>query len=186
MRYFEKIAETVDVLPLLHATTRQADLWNANTLRTAHPCTAHAEADDIWLRFNDLTDYEESGDSALVTDGLDSIDYPAYQALPQARVIIFDLMRRVEGERLGRVLITRLKPGGRITPHADEGKNAEYYDRYQVVLHGLPGSLFKAGDEQVSMATGTVWWFDNAQTHEIINNSADDRVHMIVDIRTFR
>jgi hypothetical protein len=34
------------------------------------------------------------------------------------------------------------------------------------------------------MAPGEAWWFDNAQEHEVINNSADDRIHMIVDIRT--
>lgn len=179
-RYFDRIAQGVDVIPLLHAATRQPALWNASTLRTRHPGTAHREVDDIWLRFNDI------GDPACVADDHESIDYPAFSLLPQARPLIFDLMRRVEGERLGRVLITRLPPGGRIYPHEDGGAHAAYYDRYQVALQGLPGSVFRAGGEQVFMASGEVWWFDNSQTHEVINNSADDRVHMIVDIRVRR
>ncbi len=183
MRYFEKIAEGVDVLPLLHAATRQADLWNANTLRTDHVGSVHAEVDDIWLRFSDTAEYDKQGDPALIADEHESIHYPAFAVLPQARVIIFDLMRRVEGERLGRVMITRLKPGGRIAPHEDGGDHARYYDRYQVVLQGLPGSVFKSGDEQVQMKTGEAWWFDNSQTHEVLNNSTDDRVHLIVDIK---
>jgi hypothetical protein len=33
------------------------------------------------------------------------------------------------------------------------------------------------------MRTGEVWWFNNAIEHEVVNNSADDRIHLIVDIR---
>jgi hypothetical protein len=36
------------------------------------------------------------------------------------------------------------------------------------------------------MAPGEVWWFDNSKMHEVINNSADDRLTMIVDIRSAR
>ena len=35
----------------------------------------------------------------------------------------------------------------------------------------------------VNMLTGEIWWFNNQAEHEIINNSADDRIHLIVDIR---
>ena len=178
MRYFDLIAQGLDVMPLRHAVARQPGLWNANSLRTTHPGTVHGEADDIWLRFDPLED------PASMIDGHESVDYPAFAALPQARPIVFDLMRRVEGMRLGRVLITRLRAGGRIHPHEDSGDHAAYYDRYQISLQGLPGCVFRAGTEQVSMATGEVWWFDNAQTHEVINNSAGDRIHMILDIRT--
>jgi hypothetical protein len=34
------------------------------------------------------------------------------------------------------------------------------------------------------MPKGTIWWFDNEKEHEVINNSANDRIHMVVDIRT--
>jgi hypothetical protein len=33
------------------------------------------------------------------------------------------------------------------------------------------------------MKTGDIWWFDNSQEHEVLNNSADDRLALIVDIR---
>ena len=62
----------------------------------------------------------------------------------------------------------------------------EYYERYHIVLSGHPGSIFRAGDEQVTMLTGEVWWFDNTKEHEVINNSADDRIHLIVDIKVFK
>jgi hypothetical protein len=34
------------------------------------------------------------------------------------------------------------------------------------------------------MPQGSVWWFQNAIEHEVVNNSPGDRIHMIVDIRT--
>jgi hypothetical protein len=36
------------------------------------------------------------------------------------------------------------------------------------------------------MQTGQVWWFQNALEHEVINNSAEARLHLIIDIRTQR
>lgn len=175
MKNFYRLAEGVDVVPIMHALMRH-DLWNHNRLRTTHPGTPHTEVDDIWLRFNDLKDLSN------VMDEHESVNYPAFLSLP-CRGIVFDLMRRVEGERLGRVLITRLKPGGHIAAHVDSGDHAAYYQRHHIVLQGLPGSLFRCGDETVNMRTGECWWFDNAVEHEVWNNSADDRVHMIVDIK---
>lgn len=173
-------------MPLLDAVMRQPELWNRNRIRTTHPCTPHTEVDDIWLRFNDLTLFEKTGESSAVIDEHESINYPAMLMLSQARPIIFDLMRRVDGERLGRVLITRLAPGKKIAPHEDGGSHAAYYDRYHIILKNAPGSIFRAGLETVTMKTGEVWYFDNSQTHEVINNSSDDRITMIVDIRTTR
>lgn len=178
MRYFDLILERIDVAPLRHAVARRSELWNINRLRTMHPGSVHGEADDIWLRFAPLDSLE------AIIDGLESIDYPAFAALPQARPIIFDLMRRVEGIRLGRVLITRLRPGGRIRPHEDAGGYAAYYDRYHICLQGTAENHFQAGGEKVSMRTGEAWWFDNAQRHQAANDSASDRIHMIVDIRS--
>jgi hypothetical protein len=185
MNHFHCLANGADVAPLMNAIARNSVLWNQHDLRTTHPSSPHTEVSDIWLRFNDLKKYKD-GDQQSVLDEHESANYPAMFALPQARALIFGLMSRVEGERLGRCLITKLPPGGKITPHVDGGAHAAYYDRYHIVLNGLPGSIFRCGDEQVCMRTGEVWWFDNAVEHEVINNSADDRVHLIVDIRTTR
>lgn len=179
MRHFLKIGET-DVAPVVEALARAPQLWDQHRLRTEHPGAAHAQVNDIWLWFNDI----DPAALAAVADDRDTVPYPAWAALPQVRPIIFDLMRRVSGVRLGRVLITRLPPGGRIAPHVDGGAPATYFDRYQIALQSLPGVLFRAGDEQVGFATGEVWMFDNTQEHEVINNSADDRLALIVDIRS--
>lgn len=201
MRNFHKLCSGLAIGPLLIAIARQPELWNQNTLRTSHPQTPHQEVSDIWLRFQDMNSWKDKieegkklspeSDGELLgeyasafLDEHESVNYPALALLPQARQILFDLMRLVEGERLGRVLITRLPPGKRIHPHRDGGSHAAYYDRYHVALQVLPGAIFSAGPETIQMQPGDVWWFDNSQEHEVVNNSADDRIVMIVDIRS--
>jgi len=83
-------------------------------------------------------------------------------------------------------MINKIVPGGRIFAHADTPEQTRYYTRFHVVLQGLPGAILKAGDEQINMTTGDCFWFDNSQIHEVINNSASDRLSMVVDIRTSR
>lgn len=180
MRNFLKLAQCIDVIPLLAAISRNPHLWDQNTLRTTHPATPHKEVSDIWIRFNELP---KDGEEAKLLDEHESIWYPAVNMLPEVRPLIFWLMARVGGERLGRCLITRLAPGCKIDPHVDGGSHAAYYERYHIVLQARPGSIFKCGDESVYMEQGDVWWFDNSIEHEVINNSDDDRIHLIVDIK---
>ena len=177
MRNFQLLHQGLDIVPAMNQLIRSGN-WNQNTLRTTHEDSPHQQVDDIWLRFNEVDD-----ESKVVNDD-ESINYPSMWLLTEARKMVFWLFGRVEGERLGRCLITRLCPGEKIALHADMGSPAEYYERYHIVLQGLAGSVFKCGDESVQMRTGEVWWFDNIQEHEVINNSADDRIHLIVDIRT--
>jgi len=178
LRNFLRIAESIDTMPLLAALAVRPDLWNANDLRTKYQESPHCEADDIWLWFNKMPD-----NPADVIDDIQTHPYPAWTQLP-VKDMVLNLMRAVGGTQLGRVLITRLAPGHEIYPHADEGAPATFYSRYQIMLQCNPGVLFLCGDETVQMKTGDVYWFDNRQTHSVLNNSADDRLALIVDVRT--
>jgi quercetin dioxygenase-like cupin family protein len=184
MKNLQLVAHSIDVMPLLMAIKRAPHLWNQNTLRTTHPNSPHTQVSDIWLRFNDISLYENGGADRAILDQHESIWYPAIDHLPQARPLIFALMHRVEGERLGRVLITALEPGKRIDPHPDSGDHARYFERYHVVLQATPGMIFRVGDEQVQMKIGEIWWMQNQVEHEVINNGSDTRIHMIIDIKT--
>lgn len=177
MRSFLKIAEAVDVLPVLNALAVNPDLWNENPLRTTHPDSPHQACDDIWLWFNDPTD------PATVPNDTVVVPYRGWFALPSIRPMVLDLMRRVEGTHLGRVVITRLPPGAIIPEHTDGGAPATFFTRYQIALQCLPGALFMCGNETVQMRAGDVWLIDNTAPHSVVNNSADDRIVCIVDIR---
>jgi len=173
MRYFYKLATSVQVLPMMAAIARQPDLWNKDDCRKTFEDSPHTQVDDILLRFG-----SKDGDD------LEAVNLPAMQQLPGVMDSVLNVMRLVQGVRLGRVLITKLAPGKKIAPHSDVmGAYSKYYTRYHLALQGLPGSLFNCGDETVQMMTGELWWFDAAAEHSVINNSQDDRVHMLIDIR---
>lgn len=189
MKNFQLVASGIDIIPLLVGIKRRPELWKEDTYLRDYPQGPFGEIESIMMRFpvKGVCETEKELQDHLSTyDQHENIDYPAYKLLHEARPIIMGLMSRVSGERLGRVMINKISPGGRIYPHADTPSHTEYYSRFHVVLQSQPGVVFRAGDEQVYMGVGEVWWFDNKQEHEVINNSADDRIHMIVDIRTSR
>jgi hypothetical protein len=189
MRNFMQIAGGIDVLPLNLAIKRMPEMWKADTYLRDYPQGPFGEIESIMLRFPVKTVVETEAELQAVQSHYDqheNIDYPAYKTLPEARPLIMQLMARVGGERLGRCMINKIAPGGRIFPHADTPVHADYYSRFHIALQSSPGVVFRAGDEQVYMATGDAWWFDNKQEHEVINNSATDRIHLVIDIRTSR
>lgn len=187
-----QIASGVDVLPLVLAIKRRPELWKEDTFLRDYPQGPFGEIESIMLRFPEKRVFEQEeevekykrGESQF--DQHESIDYPPYKLLPEARPLIMGLMSRVGGERLGRCMINKIAPGGRIYPHADTPAHTEYYSRFHIVLESNEQSIFRAGDEYVNMRQGDIWWFDNKQEHEVQNNGKNDRIHLIVDIRTSR
>jgi hypothetical protein len=186
MRNFQLIAQNIDVIPVLMALQQHPHLWGRNKFRTTYTGTPHGNVDDIWLRFSAPEKTGNPDELQGVLEDVEPVFYQAWHDLPQVRPIVFDLMRRMEAFSLGRVLITRLRPGGRIAPHADiDGEYVGRDDgmRFHVVLQGLPGSLYRCGDEVVQMLSGTAWWFQHREVHAVENGSADDRIHLLVDMR---
>jgi aspartyl/asparaginyl beta-hydroxylase len=185
MRNFYRLAQGLNMNAIQHALARQPDLWNENTFRTTFPNTPHVDVDDIWLRFSDPA----KCDTTSTVIGDDSpIWFHGALKLPEVQPIILDLMRAVSAYELGRVLITRIKPGGVILPHTDSaGDYVLTRDRvrYHVVIQGLPGSMYRTGDETVNMKTGEIWFFNPLLEHEVYNHSADDRIHLLVDLVTW-
>lgn len=184
MKNFYRVAQNVDVRAVMLSLVGKEDLWNQNKFRTTYPNTPFTQVDDIWLRFSDpskcTTDAKEMGDA-------NSVWHEAAMLVP-VKALVLDIMRLTESYQLDRLIITRLGPGKTIARHADNaGPYTQHPDRkrYHVVLQGLPGSLYNVGDETVQMLTGEVWWFDALKEHEIVNNSTDDRIHMLVDLVTW-
>lgn len=181
MKNFLRIAQQVNTVHVLLQIQRQPELWKADTYLRDYPQGPFEDVETIFLRFPaaSVTELERSQTDPHECENMDGFIH-----LPAARPLVFSLMAMVEGERLGRVMINKIRPGGRIFPHADTPIHANYWDRFHYVVQSAPGVNFRCGDETVQMQTGEVWWFDNSEEHEVVNNSAEDRLHLIVDIRT--
>jgi hypothetical protein len=190
MKNFLQIASNVPVLPLLLALARAEKahgIWREDTFLRDYPQGPFGDTESVILRFPPRTVHET--EEALAqhlanVDQHENVDQPPFKELHEARPLVFNLMAFVQGERLGRVMINKLRPGGRIYPHADTPVHAKYWDRFHICIQGGPGANIRCGDEHVNMRPGEIWWFNNEIEHEVTNNSADDRIHMIVDIRT--
>jgi len=186
MRNFLKIGQGTDVMPLLASIARKPELWTADTYLRDYPQGPFGEVDSIILRFpvkSVKQTEEEVAKHFSDYDQHECIDQPAYAELPEARPLIMGLMAYVGGTRLGRVMINRIKPGGVIFPHKDTPVHAEYWSRHHLVLQAEPGVVFRCEDESVFMRPGETWYFDNAKEHDVTNNSATDRISMVIDVR---
>ena len=180
MRNFVQLASGVDVQPLLLAVTRQRGLFNQHPFRTAPAQSPHREVDDLIVRAQPLREGWP--------DRRECVGYPAWTALPQVQSPVYAILARVQGLRLGRVVITALAPGKQIYPHADYGPreagyqdHEAYWSRFHLVLQADAGSVFQCGEELVHMAPGELWWFDGGQQHAVWNDGQVERVHLLVD-----
>lgn len=179
MRNFLRINSGMNIMPLLLQLYSNTLLWGQDNIRSTYAeDSPHVDVDDILLRFSDTSD-KNIGDE-LQCEWNESIS-----RLPYAKDIAFSLMSSFRGEQLGRVMITRLAPGKSIKPHADtKGRYANFYTRIHVPLISDPGVMFYCGEESVNMQPGEAWWFNGHALHSVVNNSARDRINLIVDLRT--
>lgn len=179
MPHFLPLATGIDVAPLRAALDAQPDLFGVYTDRAAYPGSPHQEMTDIWVRFNALAKRGPEFNAEH-----DSVWYPAYAALPELKPIIFGLMRAVEGERLGGILITKIPPGGAIAAHVDSGWHAGYYEKFYIAVQNAPGAVFRFPDGDLVAAPGDCYWFNNSVSHSVENNADQERIALIVCIKT--
>jgi hypothetical protein len=185
-RTHELISEGVspDIKELQSQVLKCYEDFDLYPYRRINPQSPHAQMTDLWVRYNDVRPFEAKGDFKGFDDPHDSIWYPIADKIPAVKDVVFDLMRLVEGERLGGILITKLPPGGKILRHTDGGWHARYYDKFYVPILNAEGATFEFDDGVISPHLGHVWWFDNSQPHWVENRSDTDRIAMIVCIRT--
>lgn len=172
------LASGINVGPLREALAAHPQLWNQNTARTEDSGSPHHGLDDIWVRFADPATMREDGSH-------DSIWYPPADVLP-VRDYVRALMASVHGERLGGVLITRIPAGKTCKPHTDPGWHARHYDKFAVQVDSAPGQAFHFDGISLETKPGDVFWFDNSHRHWVTNESDQDRITLIVCIRTER
>jgi hypothetical protein len=169
----KQIGSGVNVAPMVWALQQHPELWDQHTARTQDPSSPHHDLSDIWVR------YAKDGEGAGPHE---SVWYPCADLLP-VKGIVYDLMRFVQGDQLGGVLITKIPAGKECKPHSDPGWHARYYDKFAVQLQSAPGQRFCFEGESLESKPGDVYYFDNAHTHWVTNPTPYDRITLICCIK---
>lgn len=172
----KQLASGINVTPMLWALQANEHLWNQNPGRTQSPDSPHHEVDDIWARYSPPAEVMEHGPH-------ESVWYPAADSLP-VKDLVYPLMHHMQGDRLGGVLITRIKAGKSVKPHTDPGWHARFYEKFAIQIQSAPGQRFCFEDESLEPKPGDLYWFDNAHTHWVTNDTPHDRITLIVCIKT--
>jgi hypothetical protein len=186
MNLFQLLYET-NTSALHKEIINKPELWNQRPERCVGE-SPHREASDMWIRYNDIQRLNDP--TRNFHEEHIPIWYPAYFALKeQIDPLIFGLMRRVNGEVLGGVLITKVPARKKIYPHVDKSWHVDYYDKFYIQLAGAAGCEFCSEDDEGQVQKNTplkdqVHLFDNRFKHWVNNDSDVDRMTLIVCIRT--
>ncbi len=75
----------------------------------------------------------------------------------------------------------KLAPGAGVPEHADI--NYHWYNRVRLHIPIVTRSevRFHCGDQNVHMAAGEAWLFDNWRPHRVENPTPDERIHLVAD-----
>lgn len=183
MKNFIKIAQGINVAPLALQLHQNPNLWNVHTERLG-PNGPHRDSDDIWIRMNNRSEFEKSGNWKGFNDEHDSVWYDAYYAMPAIRPIVFDLARHVEAERIGDIMIWRVRPGEQIHPHTDKSWHVNYYDKFNICIQSAPGAAFVYEEGAITDTPGDIYRFVNTVNHSVVNSSNIDYIVMVVCLQT--
>lgn len=126
------------------------------------------------------------GNSSLIlvsTRGEENDDF-AGPMVPTARLRKTPYIRQVVGTFntvIGRSRLMRLTPGASVSQHTDGHYFWRNHLRIHIPLVTHPTVAFYCGPEEVHMAAGEAWTFDNWLPHSVENRSGHSRIHLVID-----
>lgn len=175
MKYFRQLEHGIDPAPFLDEIKAVEGIWFEQTGRQQ---TAGVQREALAIPVRGLRKSAQ-GDRPR-RDVHESRWTTGSSRLPEARHFL-ERIAEAEDSIIGRAKIVSLPSGNKVYPHVDRGEYYRVRNRYHLILQSA-GSWMRAGNEEVRMKTGELWWFDNKAEHEAMNDSDTDRVHLIFDL----
>ena len=173
---FKRIAEGLDVEPLLQLLDAKPELWKEIQTRQKFTNSPHKDTETIHVRGAlKMSAYY------LMWD-IGAYDYPCMEYLKPALVpLMRPILEQLQVKEMGRVMIVNLKPCGHVTKHNDQGTYADHYQRFHLVLKSNQHCSQTCGNELQRFEVGDVWWFNHKELHTAHNVGDTDRIHIIFD-----
>lgn len=177
-----RLESGIKVDHLLAELEANPQLWDQYPQRRIPQESPHTQMKDIWLRFADINNFGPAHYDQMLGPH-ESIWYEAIDSLPAIKATILAMMGQFRGEQLGGCIITKLPPKGCIGPHSDDDWHSKHYNKFQLILSG-EGSIIYSGKEYLQTSVGDLYYLDDSQIHGVINTSDEDRIALIVCIRS--
>ena len=173
---FVRIADGLDVDTLLKLLDAKPEFWKEIEIRQQFTGSPHKDTESIYVRGPlKMSQYYVLWDTG-------SYDYPCMKYLEPALVpLMRPILKKLQVEDMGRVLIVNLKPSGHVTKHNDQGTYADHYQRFHLVLKTNQWCSQTCGNQKQKFEVGEVWWFNHKKIHTADNVGTTDRVHIIFD-----
>lgn len=159
------------------------DAWGQNTQRQTTAGSPHHDTQAIFLRGPQNPTVENW------FEDIPQVDYPILKEWKSARALLARIKDAVQplfpnsSIVLGKAMIVRLKVGGYVDWHVDEGDYAKVHDRAHLCLLPSPGAFLYSGGETAQPAVGMLTYMNNRVPHSALNMGPVPRVHLIVDVR---
>jgi Aspartyl/Asparaginyl beta-hydroxylase len=164
----------VDVVEAVCDLSAHGERFSDETSRQNYPGTAHPDSETIYLRWAP----EKSVGAAF--NCISPVDYPAWdiKGFRQPVLTAVDML----GANLARAMVIKLRAGGVIHEHTDQGPYADATDRFHIPIMTNDASWLRCGDDIVSMGLGEIWSFNKHTLHSGANEGKEDRVHIVFDV----
>lgn len=176
---FARLATDLNIKPLLEILKVSEQAFNETTERQSSKNSPHVHTKVVVLRGPSEKTQESHQES------IEAINYEVdTNIVEEVESLLRPILQALSVKELGYIMITSLKAGESILPHEDQGVYARYYNRYHIPLYSEEGNTFTCGEETVSMQEGDLWIFNHLIEHTVINNSNQDRLHLIFDATT--
>lgn len=161
------------------------ELWNEHKWRTNNPQSPHREAEDIWVRYNPVCNFNPEEPAKFNEEHIAEW-YPNIDKLSTIKEIVGQVADTLEAATLGAVLITKVPAGKQIYWHQDGGWHARVHRKFLVLLRGNMDQSFEFENEQMFAEPGDCFEFQNEFPHRVINASEQERISLIICLRDFK
>lgn len=179
-----------DELRQFQEVLKDPTLWNEYTHRTRNTESPHHGLSDIWVRYAPFSEIAEGKHDPW--NPFKRVYYPVSERLqPYLGKVVNNVFRFVFGQELGVILITKIPPGVQCKPHVDDGWAPNYFTKYAFQIQSNEDQKFnvkwnRGVTQELVTKPGDLFFFDNSRLHYVNNDSDEDRITLIMTIKTSR
>jgi hypothetical protein len=95
---------------------------------------------------------------------------------------IYSLLEKMFDGKIIRAELITMNPNSRIRTHRDRGDILFLARRIHIPIKTNKDVIFKVNKDLLNMKVSNIYEINNFQYHSVINNSEEERVHLIIDV----